>query len=230
MESNLPKNFGPPQKADAYKRVARIYDRLIEPFNSGLRSLGLKMFPPQNGMRVLDVGCGTGIHLERYQKAGCDLFGIDLSPSMLQVARQRLGETANLFLGDASRMPYSDRTFDLIIMSTVLHEMSRSIRAAVLEESKRVLKENGRILLIDFHPGPIRPFKGWFYKSMITLAEILAGSRHFKNYRDYMGNKGLSGLVPSHGLVVDKEKIVSGGNIALLLLSLKERPPFSEQR
>lgn len=205
-------------KIDPYKRVAKFYDAVFEPLNKGLRSIGMKMFPPQEGMIVLDVGCGTGIHLERYQKAGCKVFGIDLSPSMLQIARDRLEASAELQVGDASNMPYSDDKFDLIIMSTVVHEMPPDVRSAVIEESKRTLKENGRILLIDFHPGPIRPLKGWINKSIITLAEIAAGREHFKNYRHFIANKGLPALVSAHGLSVEQEKVVSGGCIALFLL------------
>jgi ubiquinone/menaquinone biosynthesis C-methylase UbiE len=176
------------------------------------------MFPPIKGMLVLDVGCGTGIHLQRYQKVGCEVFGIDLSPSMLQVARDRLGANANLHRGDASNMPYADKMFDLIIMSTVLHEMPSSVRSEVIDESKRTLKKDGRVLLIDFHPGPIKPIKGWINKSIITVAEIAAGRKHFKNYRHFIKNKGLPALISAHGLSVEQEKIVGGGSIALLLL------------
>lgn len=212
-------------KVDPYKRIARNYDRLFEPLNKGLRAIGVRMFPPAEGMTVLDVGCGTGVHLELYQKAGCVVFGIDLSSSMLQVARKRLGGSANLHMGDASKMPYADKTFDLIIMSTVLHEMSHDVRRAVIGESKRTLKDDGRILLIDFHPGPIRPFKGWLSKSIITFAEVMAGGEHFKNYRDFMANKGLLGLISPHELSIEKDKIVSGGNMALLLLRSKKKSP-----
>ena len=205
-------------KIDPYRRIAKLYDSLFEPLNKGLRAIGMKMFPPKQSMLVLDVGCGTGIHLERYQKAGCQVFGIDLSPSMLQVARNRLGVDANLHMGDASNMPYSDNKFDLIIMSTVLHEMPSAVRSAVIYESKRTLKEDGRILLIDFHPGPIQPLKGWINKSIISFAEIAAGREHFKNYRNFMATKGLPALISIHGLSVAQEKIVSGGNIALFLL------------
>ena len=205
-------------KIDPYKRIAKLYDTLFEPLNSGLRAIGMKMFPPREGMFVLDVGCGTGVHLERYQKADCKVFGIDLSPSMLQVARNRLGVSANLYMGDASNMPYSDNEFDLIIMSTVLHEMPPAVRSAVINVSKRTLKEDGRVLLIDFHPGPIQPLKGWINKSIITFAEIAAGREHFKNYRNFIANKGLPALISTHGLSVEQEKIVSGGNIALFLL------------
>jgi len=206
-------------KADPYKNIASFYDRVFEPLNRGLRALGMKMFPPKKGMHVLDIGCGTGIHLKLYQRAGCSVSGIDLSPSMLHIARNRLGESANLFLGDASLMPYQDGKFDLIIMSTVLHEMPSGVRDAVIDESTRTCKENGRILLIDFHPGPFQPLKGWINKGIILMAEIAAGREHFKNYRDFIARDGLTGLISIHGLSVDQEKIVAGGNIAMYLLS-----------
>ena len=208
-------------KGDPYRRFAKNYDKIFEPLNGGLRTIGMKMYPPREGMSVLDVGCGTGIHLERYQKAGCDVFGIDRSPAMLQVARKRLGESANLYEGDASSMLYSDSEFDLVYMTTVLHEMPATVRSAVIKESKRVLKQDGRILLIDFHPGPIQPFKGWLSKCVITLAEISGGREHFKNYRHFIAHKGLPGLISDHDLTVDKEKIVSGGTMALFLLRKK---------
>jgi len=210
-------------KVDPYKKIAKLYDALFEPLTSGLIALGMKMFPPRKGMAVLDVGCGTGIHLELYQKAGCNVSGIDQSPSMLQVARNRLGESANLYMGDASNMPYQDKEFDLIVMSTVLHEMPRAVRAAVINESKRTLKEEGRILLIDFHPGPIRALKGWLHKIIITFIEFAAGREHFKNYSDFIANKGLPAIASAHSLSVDKEKIVGGGNIALFLLRTDQR-------
>ncbi len=210
-------------KVDPYKKIAKLYDTLLGPLTSGLRALGMKMFPPREGMAVLGVGCGTGIYLELYQKAGCNVYGIDQSPSMLQVARNRLGESADLYMGDASNMPYPDKKFDLIIFSTVLHEMPREVRAAVINEAKRTLKEEGRILLIDFHPGPIRPLKGWLYKIIITFIEFAGGREHFKNYRDFIANKGLPVIASAHSLSVDKEKIVSGGNIALFLLRTDKR-------
>ena len=53
---------------DAYRHVARWYDRMFGGMHAGLRGIGLKMFPPREGMEVLDAGCGTGIQLAAYRK------------------------------------------------------------------------------------------------------------------------------------------------------------------
>ena len=49
---------------------------------------------------------------------------------------------------------------------------------------------------------------------------MMAGGEHYKNYRNFLSNKGIPGLIDSLGLSIEKEKIVSGGNMALLLLIL----------
>ena len=211
----------PNLRTDPYAPVARWYDRLFEPINKGLRVLGLRLFLPKQGTAILDVGCGTGVHLELYQRYRCALYGIDLSPSMLEVARRRLGDSACLQLGDASAMPFEDRSFDLVMATLALHEMKHATRSSVIREMRRVLKEDGRILLIDYHPGPIRPFKGWLTKLIILLAEVAAGREHFRNYRHFMAIRGLPTLITEHAMVVKKQRIVGGGALALFLLSVE---------
>ena len=204
---------------DPYRFIAGWYDRLFEPINSGLRVLGLRLFIPKKGMALLDVGCGTGLHLDLYRKYQCALYGIDPSPSMLEIAQKRLGDAAKLHLGDASDMPYEDEYFDLVIAMLALHEMRPATRSAVVQEMKRVLKPSGHMLLIDFHPGPIRPLQGWWTKLIITLSEIAAGREHFRNYRQFMAIKGLPSLISEHRLAVEKKRMVSGGALAAFLLT-----------
>ena len=203
---------------DQYSKIARWYDMIFEPLNSGLRNIGIKMYPPKAGMAVLDIGCGTGAHLKLYQKAHCHIFGIDLSEAMLKEAQKKLGKAAYLSLCDASNTEFEDNQFDLILSSTVLHEMPPAVRERVLREAKRTLKTNGRILLIDFHPGPLQKFKGYYSKLIITIAEIFAGREHYKNYRQFIKNGGLPALINAVDLKIDDQKIVSGGNFAIFLL------------
>lgn len=203
---------------DAYRHVAGWYDRIFGGMNAGLRGVGLKMFPPHEGTEVLDVGCGTGIQLACYQQAGCRVTGIDASPAMLAVARHRLGTGASLTVGDASRMPYPERAFDLVLAATVLHEMAREVRTAALGEMKRVLRPGGRILLIDFEAGRVRPVRGWVTRGIIAASEVAAGRSHHRNYRDFIAHGGLPPLLDAQGLSIGQRRIVSGGAIGVYLL------------
>ena len=203
---------------DPYRRVAGLFDTIFEPMNRGLRLIGLGMFHPGKGSAVLDVGCGTGVHLDLYRRYECALFGIDASESMLGVAKKRLGEAANLRLGNACEMPFDDRTFDLVISMLVLHEMDQSSRVRAIDEMRRVLKDNGRILLIDFHPGPYRFFKGWLTLLVIFLSELAAGQRHFRNYRHFISIRGLSTLIQTDKFTIEQGKVVGGGALVLCLL------------
>lgn len=204
---------------DAYRRIAGIYDRYIEPANHGVRQIGLKLFPPQAGMRVLDIGCGTGTSLDLYSEAGCYVYGVDLSPAMMNVAHQKLGKHAHLYYSDASEMPFPQGFFDLVTAVLTLHEMPGKIRPQVLREIARVLKPSGHILLVDFHPGPLSFPKGWMYKGFTLFFEISAGQEHFRNYRSFIAQRGLPGLLAKHDYNIHKKKIISGGNLALYLLS-----------
>lgn len=204
---------------DEYQRVAGWYDRVFGPLTIGLRGLGMKMHPPNDGARVLDIGCGTGMHLELYQKAGCKVYGIDPSASMIDVARQRLGDEADLRLADASNLPFDDGYFDLIVCMLVLHEIPPITRSAIVNEAKRTLNSAGRILLVDYHSGSVRGLRGWWSKFVITLSEVAIGGEHFQNYRQFMAHAGLAPLVEEGKFAVDKQRVVAGGNFELLLLS-----------
>ena len=203
---------------DPYKKTAKYYDTWVEPFNIAIRKIGLKMSPLKEGMRVLEVGCGTGTNIDLYHRAGCEVHGLDLSPAMLEEARRKLGNSAEFQIADASQIPYSDRSFDIVMAMLTLHEMPGSIRPSVMKEMIRVLKQDGCILLIDFHSGPIRFPKGWLYKALILFFEIAAGKEHFKNYRNFIAGQGLLDLIDAHNLFIEKKKIISGGNLGLFLL------------
>jgi ubiquinone/menaquinone biosynthesis C-methylase UbiE len=137
---------------------------------------------------------------------------------MLEQARRRLKGNAHLHRGDASAMPFKDSAFDLAIAMLALHEMRPAVRSSVLREMKRVLKPGGRILLIDYHPRPVRPLKGWLNRMIILSAEVAAGREHLKNYRQFVAAKGLPTVIAEHALVVKKQRIVGEGALALFLL------------
>lgn len=203
---------------DNYNYSAKYYDIVIGHLIKGLRRLGVEMYIPKSRTSILDVGCGTGELLKHYKRYPCHLFGIDASPAMLTTARQKLGEEVDLHLGDATRMPFGNEFFDLVTAMFVMHEMDLASRNSTLLEIKRILKKEGRILLIDYHIGPVQKLKGKLTKMAIHVIEGFAGKRHFNNFLQFLSLGGLPALISFHDLIIDKKKIVGGGTLALFLL------------
>jgi ubiquinone/menaquinone biosynthesis C-methylase UbiE len=207
---------------DPYAKIARFYDAVVEPFNATLRSYVVKVARPREGMKVLEIGCGTGTNLELFADAGCEISGIDLSPSMTDLAKKKLGDRADLRLGDASDMPFEDDSFDLVLSFLTLHEMPPEVREPVMGEMSRVVAPDGQLLIIDYYRGRFEIPKGWFYRALILAIEFGAGWEHFQNHLDFLARKGLPKLMEKQDLSPVKEKILAGGNIHVVLAKPKK--------
>lgn len=198
---------------DEYGTIARFYDRAMGSTTESVRSHALRLSPPEPGLRVLDVGCGTGMYLEAYADAGAVCTGIDLSPAMLGVASQRLGDRATLELGDATNMPFGDNSFDLVIASLFLHELDAGTRATVLDEMARTVTNDGRIMVVDYRCGALR-WKGRLSRAVSTVSERVAGRSHYRNWRTYLRSGGMPEAIPD-SLTIGAEKVIAGGNLAI---------------
>ena len=94
-------------------------------------------------MNVLDIGTGSGVFAEAFAKRGLQVFGIDANPEMLAEARKYVpnGEFRE---AEAEKLPFPDRTFDLVFMGVLLHESETPLK--VLSEARRVAKKRIGIL------------------------------------------------------------------------------------
>lgn len=112
----------------------------------------------QPGWRVLDVGCGLGVHLENFVERGMLAHGLDAGPVMTKLAGRRLGRKAEITLGDAHDLPYEDNQFDAVVLINTLELTGR--RAQVLAEASRVAAS--RLCVITFNPfDPIARIRRW---------------------------------------------------------------------
>lgn len=96
--------------------------------------------------KVLDVGCGTGEHLQRAVDAGLSAFGVEPAPAMLDIARRNV-PGARVTQGVATDLPFGDGEFDLLVMVEVLRYLDRPDTEKALAEARRVLKPGGQLFV-----------------------------------------------------------------------------------
>jgi ubiquinone/menaquinone biosynthesis C-methylase UbiE len=103
------------------------------------------------GQRILDAGCGSGPLFEALRDRGAIVTGFDKSTGMLELARRRLGDGADLQVADlGSPLPFPDGAFDDVIACLVLHYLEDWTEP--LAELRRVLKPGGRLIVAVDHP------------------------------------------------------------------------------
>ena len=114
------------------------------------RALALARIPA--AARSLDVGCGTGRWVRRYEQMGFRATGLDVTPGMLRTARQ-CGITGLLVAGEAHRLPFSDGAFEFVSDVTVVQHIPAELQPAAIGEMMRVLKPKGHLLLFELIRG-----------------------------------------------------------------------------
>jgi SAM-dependent methyltransferase len=105
------------------------------------------------GMRILEIGCGTGYFTRELTRRGADIVAIDVSPDLLEIAKANSSApNVRYEIQNACALTYSDATFDSVVGSSILHHLE--IEDA-LREIYRVLKPAGTIYFTE--PNMLNP-------------------------------------------------------------------------
>ena len=145
----------------AGQAAANDYDSFAEAYSAGNevslfnayyeRPATLALAGDVAGRRILDAGCGSGPLFAALRDRGAVVTGFDKSAGMLELARRRLGDGADLRVADLGRpLPFPGGAFDDVIASLVLHYLEDW--AGPLAELRRVLRPGGRLIASVDHP------------------------------------------------------------------------------
>jgi len=102
------------------------------------------------GNQVLDLGCGTGTLAQMCIERGAKVTGVDGNSGMLSVAKKNSPNAnyLNISLSDLDEH-FADQSFDIILSTLAFSELTRAERIHVLKQIKRILKNEGKILIGD---------------------------------------------------------------------------------
>ncbi|MER6825533.1 class I SAM-dependent methyltransferase [Streptosporangium sp. NPDC000563] len=150
----------------------------ISPYNAYTdRPAMLELAGDVAGARVLDVGCGGGHYTADLLARGAEVVGVDGSATLLDHARARVGERAELRLHDLEEpLDFAgDASFDGAVCALVFHHLTR--RAQLLGELRRVLRPGGWLLVSTTHPtADWRHFGGSYYADDWVDLPLKSGS------------------------------------------------------
>jgi len=147
--------------------------------------------------KIIDVATGTGAQAYELAKLGHEVIGIDLSKEMLKQASKKCNQELKLKFqqADATDLPFKDDSFDASSISLGLHDMPYEIDLLVLKEMKRVTKNGGKILIVDY----MEPRKHFIAK----LSHRIANLYETVNYKPFI-DKGLDTILGKVGIKIDK--------------------------
>jgi ubiquinone/menaquinone biosynthesis C-methylase UbiE len=142
-----------------YNVLCHIYDVFGLLMEAKARQRAIEIADIRNGENVLEVAVGTGLNFVEILNRNPHGWneGIDISPKMAKKARKRAEKTGrsnyNIRLADSRNLPYADGVFDLIINEYMFDIFPLSEYDRVLREFKRILKPNGRLVLVNTTKG-----------------------------------------------------------------------------
>ncbi len=153
----------------------------------------VKLFKKKGVKRVLDLGCGSGRHTVYLAKQGFEVYGFDIAPKGIKLAKDWLKKNnlkANLKIGSIyKKLPYKNNFFDAVIsVQTIHHAKIKTIRK-VIKEIERALKPKGFIFITVAASIP-RKVKRWKHK-IIEPRTIIPVEGREKGLIHYFFNKEL---------------------------------------
>jgi ubiquinone/menaquinone biosynthesis C-methylase UbiE len=143
--------------------------------NKDVTELRKQVIPGAAGI-VLEVGIGSALNLPYYSANVERLYGVDKSTELLQMARRKMVGAhfpMSLLNQTAANIPLEDRSVDTVVMTWVLCSVAED--AAALQEMRRVLRPNGRLIFLEHGLAPESKIQSWQHRLNPIWKRIAGG-------------------------------------------------------
>ncbi len=160
-------------------------------------------------MKILDIGCGTGLFIEDAAKSGAEATGIDISAGMLKVAQKRIeksGVQDKISVYNAGVVEidtlFTENSFDLIVSTLVFSELYSEEIALVLYQIKKLLKPNGKLVIaVEVYPNNLlKRIAHFTIRLPLTILTYIIAQTRTKPF------KNISEEVTKSGFIILKEE------------------------
>ncbi|MFQ6107186.1 MAG: class I SAM-dependent methyltransferase [Thermoplasmata archaeon] len=196
-----------------FDKVADEYDETRSlPEDAMKRVLAALCEEMSGGKSVLDIGSGTGRFALPLSKKGFHVIGIDISKKMIQISGSK--GFSRCVTGDASFLPFKNRSFDFALANHILH---------LLEDWKNAVSEIKRVVRASLLAVIIEKESGWFKDGYDDLLQ----KRGYETREPGVGAKGLSERIPPKAIRHSASVTITQS--ADVLLDRLERRCFSTQ-
>jgi demethylmenaquinone methyltransferase/2-methoxy-6-polyprenyl-1,4-benzoquinol methylase len=174
-----------------YDTIADKYDQTADGrFTADFKKELLKLCTVYSGDKILDVGCGNGsLIYEISRKANVQAYGVDLSPNMIEICRQRYADIV-FEVSSGEKLSFADNSFNLLTICCVLHHLHNADN--FVKEARRVLRQDGLLIIGEpWFPWGIRQLTDWIISPLMRAGD----NKIFSHER-------LKHLILSHGFEI----------------------------
>jgi len=184
------------QQAICYTEQANANSKLLD-----TRELVYSLLTPVTNQKILSIGCGDGTECVSFAENGAEIVGIDSSSELITIAKNKHSELGiDFFVMDYEETSFEDKTFDGII--SIMSIMYKENLTKVLLELKRILKQDGSMIIVVPHP----------VRKMIKYAnfDYFASGLHHETWGDvtrynyYRTLEEYFSLIKASGLNIEK--------------------------
>jgi demethylmenaquinone methyltransferase/2-methoxy-6-polyprenyl-1,4-benzoquinol methylase len=196
-----------------------VYDLAFKIMLRGVRRRVARTVEREGLYPWLDVCSGTGDQLQAWTPGNLAI-GLDLHFGFVKYAAGR-AQGVPFVCGDAARMPFKDGSARAVSISFGLHDKHAELRKSILNEARRALAPDGRLIVIDFErPWSVRSRAGAFFAQAI---ERLAPREHYRNGREFLRSGGLRALLGDNGFIEVERRDVEAGSLAIVVAQYAHR-------